>query len=85
MRTASLHILKGGTTTLKAYQKSGLNFTEGESTEITLTVEKAPLRVSADDAVRIEGEENPKFTLTFSGFVNGDDASCIDPSAHSNL
>ena len=73
-----LHILKGGTTTLKAYQKSGLNFTEGESTEITLTVEKAPLRVSADDAVRIEGEENPKFTLTFSGFVNGDDASCID-------
>ena len=73
-----LHILKSGTTTLKAYQKSGPNFTEGESAEITLTVEKAPLRVSADDTVRIEGEENPEFTFTISGFVNGEDVSCID-------
>ena len=77
-QNGQLHILKSGTTTLKAYQESGLNFTEGESDEITLTIEKAPLRVNVKDTVRIEGEENPVFTLTYSGFINGDDASVID-------
>ena len=50
---------------------------EGEAV-LTFTIDKAPLRVSADNAVRIEGEENAEFTLTISGFINGDDASCID-------
>ena len=41
-KNGQLHILKSGTTTLKAYQESGFNFTEGESDEIMLTIEKAP-------------------------------------------
>lgn len=77
-KNGQLHILKSGTTTLKAYQESGFNFTEGESDEIMLTIEKAPLRVNVKDTVRIEGENNPVFSLTYSGFINGDDASVID-------
>ena len=77
-KNGQLHILKSGTTTLKAYQESGFNFTEGESDEIMLTIEKAPLRVNVKDTVRIEGENNPVFSLTYRGFINGDDASVID-------
>ena len=77
-KNGQLHILKSGTTTLKAYQESGFNFTEGESEEISFTVEKALLSVSADNAVRIEGEDNPTFSLSVSGFINGEDISCID-------
>ena len=77
-KNGQLHILKSGTTTLKAYQESGFNFTEGESDEIILTIEKAPLRVNVKDTVRIEGVNNPVFSLTYSGFINGDDASVID-------
>ena len=84
-KNGQLHILKSGTTTLKAYQESGFNFTEGESDEIMLTIEKAPLRVNVKDTVRIEGENNPVFSLTYSGFINGDDASVIglEPTATS--
>ena len=35
----------------------------------TLTVEKALLTVTADDATRSYGEENPVFTFSYSGFV----------------
>ena len=73
-----MHILKSGTTTLKAYQESGALFSDGESEEISFTVEKALLSVSADNAVRIEGEDNPTFSLSVSGFINGEDISCID-------
>ena len=71
-------ILKGGTTTLKAYQEESALFSDGESEEISFTVEKALLSVSADNAVRIEGEDNPTFSLSVSGFINGEDISCID-------
>ena len=77
-KEGAFHILKSGTTTLKAVQKSSPNYTEGESKEITLTVEKAPLQVIAGDTMRIEGEENPAFVLSYRGFLNGDNASCLD-------
>ena len=38
----------------------------------TLTVEKAPLLVIANDCERVQFEENPVFTLRYEGFVNGD-------------
>ena len=77
-KEGAFHILKSGTTTLKAVQKSSPYYTEGESKEITLTVEKAPLQVIAGDTMRIEGEENPAFVLSYRGFLNGDNASCLD-------
>ncbi len=38
----------------------------------TLTVNKAPLTVTANDAARPYGAANPAFTSTITGFVNGD-------------
>ncbi len=42
-----------------------------------LTVAKALLKVTAKDASREEGEENPTFELTYSGFKNGETESVL--------
>lgn len=38
----------------------------------TLTITKAPLTISAGDYNKAEGEENPEFSPTYSGFKNGE-------------
>ncbi|OGV67019.1 MAG: hypothetical protein A3K19_29635 [Lentisphaerae bacterium RIFOXYB12_FULL_65_16] len=49
------------------------NYTHG-----TLSVDQAPLTVTADDKTRPYGQPNPSFTLSFAGFVNGDVATVLD-------
>ena len=44
----------------------------------TLTITKAPLTVTADDATREKGTPNPAFTLTYSGWKNGEDETVLD-------
>ena len=43
----------------------------------TLTVTKAPLTVRANDCERYVGEENPVFTLSYSGWKNGQNESVL--------
>jgi subtilisin-like proprotein convertase family protein len=43
----------------------------------TLTVNPASLMGTAGDAFRLYGQANPLFTVTYSGFVNGQDASVV--------
>ncbi|HVW15736.1 MAG TPA: MBG domain-containing protein, partial [Mucilaginibacter sp.] len=40
-----------------------------------LTIKKAPLTVTADNQSRLYGAANPELTISYSGFVDGDDAS----------
>jgi gliding motility-associated-like protein len=46
--------------------------------EGTLTINRAVLKVTADDKSKVYGQPNPELTLSYSGFVNGDDLSVID-------
>ena len=46
-----------------------------------LTITKASLTAKADDKSRSYGLANPVFTISYSGFVNGDDPSDITPPA----
>jgi gliding motility-associated-like protein len=43
-----------------------------------LTVGKAILIVTADDKTKTYGSENPELSITYSGFIKGDDASTLD-------
>jgi hypothetical protein len=43
----------------------------------TLTVTQAGLTITAQDASRSYGAANPSFTVTYSGFVNGETASSL--------
>ena len=45
--------------------------------EFTLTVNKATLTVTADDQTKTAGDENPEFTVSYSGFVNDDNVSSL--------
>lgn len=47
------------------------------SRSYTLTVSKALLTISANDCTKPQGAENPELTVTYSGFVNGDDVSVL--------
>ena len=42
------------------------------------TVNKLMLTATADDKSRVYGRENPPFTLTYSGFLTGEDATVVD-------
>jgi hypothetical protein len=44
----------------------------------TLTIEKATLEVTAENKTRDQGQNNPEFTLSYSGFKGSDNASVID-------
>src|ERR1051326_3958765 len=43
----------------------------------TLTVNPAGLLGAADDKSRVYGQTNPVFTLSYTGFVNGEDSSIV--------
>jgi hypothetical protein len=43
----------------------------------TLTVGRATLTVKVIDAMRIYGQPNPTFTVTYTGFVNGENANVL--------
>lgn len=45
----------------------------------TITVNKASLTIKANDQAKVQGQPNPPLTLTYTGFVNGDDAAGLNP------
>ena len=49
----------------------------GTPSTLVLTVAKAPLAVTAGSTSRIVGQANPTFTVSYSGFVNGDTAGSL--------
>ena len=59
--------------TLSAENYVFANFVNG-----TLVVKKATLTATADGKSRTYGSENPLLTISYSGFVNGDNSALID-------
>jgi gliding motility-associated-like protein len=53
-----------------------VNYVDG-----TLTINKAPLKVTADSKSRNYGAANPALTVSYSGFVNGDSQSNLTTQA----
>src|SRR5690606_6397510 len=70
----NITILNAGTVNLKASVAENSTFEAAEK-EITLTINKAELTVTAENKSRVYGESNPTLTFAYSGFKNSDDAS----------
>jgi hypothetical protein len=68
----TVHIVGAGTAIIVASQAGNEDWNPALNVEQTLIVNPAPLTVTADDATKIYGQENPAFTVSYSGFVNGD-------------
>ncbi|ABQ24971.1 beta strand repeat-containing protein [Geotalea uraniireducens] len=73
---ATVIIIGAGTSTITASQAGNSNYASATAQQ-TLTVGKAPLTVTAQNASRAYGEANPAFTAAFSGFVNNEDSTVL--------
>ncbi len=62
---------------IKAVNGVPINYDLGEITAGTLNITSAQLTIKANDAVRQYYSDDPNFTYTCSGFVNGDNASVL--------
>ncbi len=67
-----------GTVTVRASQGGNEEYSSTASIDKVFQSGKAPLTITADDQTITYGESLPVLTITYSGFVNGEDASVID-------
>lgn len=70
-----IQITGAGSAVITASQPGNTTVGAAQDVTQTLTVQKAPLTIRADNQTRNEGQSNPKLTVTYSGFVNNDDSS----------
>lgn len=71
--SGTVTIQKAGTTTLTATKAGDATYTEA-SKACTLTVGKAALTAIVGDTSKTYGDINPTFTVSITGFVNGETA-----------
>jgi gliding motility-associated-like protein len=69
-----IHILSAGSTTITASQAGNINFDPASPIAQTLTVNQAPLTITANSATKVYGAANPTLSLTYSGFIMGESA-----------
>lgn len=68
----NIHITGAGTSTITASQAGNDGYFPATSVSRTLTVNKANLTIRVLDTVKITGQVNPAFTITYTGFVLGE-------------
>jgi len=73
---SNIHITGTGITTITASQATD-GFYPAVSVPQTLTVNKAPLTIKADDKSKPEGFVNPTLTVTYTGLVYGETSAVL--------
>ena len=73
----TIHIASAGAVTITALQAGNNNFVDAASVSQQLLVRPAPLVITPDDKVKIQGHNNPLFTFNLAGLVQGDDSSKV--------
>lgn len=71
----NIHIVGAGTTEITASQAGNDGYFPATDVTRTLTVNKANLTIRVRDTTKVQGEVNPDFTITYTGFVLGENAS----------
>lgn len=73
-----IHIVGAGTAEITADQAGNVDYLAAPSVVRTLTVNKANLTITANNAVMVQGDPVPaNFTASYSGFVNGENESVL--------
>jgi ELWxxDGT repeat protein len=68
-----VQILGAGTVTITARQPGNVAWNPADTSQV-LTIGKAPLTITAVDKRKVQYTANPPLEVTYTGFVNGDDA-----------
>ena len=72
---SNIHITGAGTTTITASQAGNAGYFPAADVARTLTVNKAALTIKVRDTTKVQGDVNPVFTITYTGFVLGETAT----------
>jgi len=70
-----IHLISVGTTNITVSQAGNQNYLAATPVVQVLTVEKAPVTVTAAAKTKVYGDGDPAFTYTATGIVNGDAAT----------
>ncbi|QJB31865.1 gliding motility-associated C-terminal domain-containing protein [Chitinophaga oryzae] len=73
-----LTVTGAGTVVVTASQPGNNNYDAANPSSQSFTVKKAYLTFKADNKTREYRQNDPQFTYSFTGFVNGDDASVVN-------
>lgn len=76
IRNDSVIIVAAGTTVITASQAGDATYAPASASQ-TFTVQKARLYIQADDVTKNEGQPNPPLTITYKGFVKGEDSTVL--------
>ncbi|XOV93255.1 MAG: MBG domain-containing protein [Bacteroidota bacterium] len=76
---SSLTVTGIGLITVRASQAGNDNFNPALPILQSFTAGKAPLTITADDKTKTYLDPNPALTISYDGFVNGDDVNDITP------
>ncbi|HEV7783553.1 MAG TPA: MBG domain-containing protein [Chitinophagaceae bacterium] len=68
----NFHIVGAGTTTITASQAGNAGYFPAPDVSRILTVNKANLAITVRDTIKIQGQPNPPFTISYSPFVLGE-------------
>ncbi|MEL7147442.1 MAG: MBG domain-containing protein, partial [Bacteroidota bacterium] len=68
-----------GEGSITATQGGDSDFEEAMSVTRNITIAKASLSITADDQMITFGDEIPELTISYDGFVAGEDATVLDP------
>jgi len=71
----NIHIVGAGTANITASQAGSIGYTPAPDVTRTLTVNKAALTIRVRDTSKIQGQPNPPYTITYTGFVLGETAA----------
>jgi len=77
----NIHIVGAGTANITVSQAGDANYLAATSITRQVTIAKAQLTVKADNKSRQYGTANPALTITYSGFVNGEDVTKLTTPA----
>lgn len=69
-------IKKSGSVYIKAFQEGNADFNPKTDSQL-LVIKKKDLSITANNQQKSTGADNPVLSVTYKGFVNGDDASLI--------
>jgi hypothetical protein len=76
-----IHIIGVGMTTITASQPGNGVYAPAQSVSQSLTIGRTTVNVTADDKTVVYGAALPVFTVTYSGWVNGDGPSVLTTTA----
>ncbi|AYL95639.1 hypothetical protein HYN43_010195 [Mucilaginibacter celer] len=72
-----LHVINAGSVIITANQAGNSNYNAANPVSITVSIAKAPLTITAGNKTKVSGADNPVFTATYTGFLNGDTTTSL--------